>query len=303
MINKINMKQKSEFLISCKKPELMLNNLTFFDYYDRLKNYAINMFEWINLPDTIDARYLELTLFEQGKVVFFKDETLESYLCIQGATSGPFDVYNNPTKRKIFASNGYNKNRTSKNSVIIWNNFLRKPTSPTINLYAWRLTNIERAIDININAQKTPILILANENEKFSLKNMYAEYEGNAPVIYASKNLDLNSISSINTTAPFVADKLQLIKNSYWNEVMTFLGLQNTNQDKKERLITDEANAREEQIKQARLNMLDARKEACKLINKMFGLDIDVRFRIDNEEFIEKVEDKVIENFGGIENE
>ena len=132
---------------------------------------------------------------------------------------------------------------------------------------------------------------------------MYAEYEGNSPVIYASKNLDLNSISSINTTAPFVADKLQLIKNSYWNEVMTFLGLQNSNQDKKERLITDEANAREEQIKQARLNMLDARKEACKLINKMFGLDIDVRFRIDNEEFIEKVEDKVIENFGGIENE
>lgn len=303
MINKINTKQDKDFIINCKNPELALNTLTFYDYYDRLKEYAINMFEWINLPDTIDVRYLELTLFEQGKVIFFQDELMDIYLCIQGVTSSPFDVYNNPKRRRVFASNGYNKNRTSKNSVIIWNNFLRKPTSPTINLYAWRLTNIERTIDINVNAQKTPVLIIASENEKFSLKNLYAQYQGNAPVIYASKNMDLNSISSINTTAPFVADKLETLKNSYWNEVMTFLGLQNSNQDKKERLITDEANAREEQIKQARLNMLDARKEACKQINKMFGLNIDVRFRIDNEEFIEKIEDKVIENFGGVENE
>ena len=293
MIDKIEITKK-QFMIKNFNGDI-LNQYTFLDYYNRLCEYAINMFEWINLPDTIDERYLELTLFNQGKICFFKDYDLDCFLALQCVATGPFDVYNNPKKRHVYASNGYQRNRVSSTSTIIWNNFLRQPTAMTIMLFAYRLTEIERTIDVNVKAQKTPVLIISDENERFSLKNLYAQYDGNSPVIYGAKGLNIDNITSISTQAPYVGDKLTLLKNSVWNEAMTFLGLQNANQDKKERLITDEVTARDEQIKQARLNMLNARKQACKEINKKFGLNIDVRFRIQEQERQEKIEDKMIE--------
>ena len=286
--------RKKEFMVKIFNGDV-LNQYTFLDYYNRLTEYAINMFEWINLPDTIDERYLELTLFNQGKVCFFKDYDLDSYFALQCATSGPFDIYNNPKVRRVYAVNGYNKTRVASTSTLIWNNFLRQPTAFTIMLFAYRLTEIERTIDVNVKAQKTPVLIIADENERFSLKNLYAQYEGNSPIIYGAKGLNIDNIKALTTEAPYVGDKLTLLKNSVWNEAMTFLGLQNANQDKKERLITDEVTARDEQIKQARLNMLNARKQACHEINKKFGLNIDVRFRITDQERKEKIEDKMIE--------
>ena len=103
-----------------------------------------------------------------------------------------------------------------------------------------------------------------------------------APVIYTDSEFNLDSIKVLKTDAPFVVDKLTLYKHDIWNEVMTFLGVNNSNQDKKERLVANEVDANDEQIEQARFNMLDARKDACKKINDMFGLNIDVKFRNDN---------------------
>ena len=138
-----------------------------------------------------------------------------------------------------------------------------------------------RTIDLNVEAQKTPILITCPENQKLALENVYKKYKGNRPVIYTDSEFNLDGIKVLKTDAPFVADKLTDYKHDLWNEVMTFLGVNNANQDKRERLVADEVGANDEQIEQARYNMLDARKEACRKINDMFGLNIDVKFRND----------------------
>ena len=82
------------------------------------------MFEWRNLPDTVDPRFLELTLFANGMAVFFKDE--DDYLALQCVISGPLDVYRIPTRRRAYAVNGFNRELDNKNSVIIYNNMLHK---------------------------------------------------------------------------------------------------------------------------------------------------------------------------------
>lgn len=261
--------------------EIFLNSWTTIDYLNRLKEYALNMFEWINLPKTVDPRFIELVLFEEGKINFFEDKLI-GFLALRVNESGKQNVYNEFNKKYIYANNGFSRVRNLRNSVTIYNNYLRTPTYTTVNLYAIRLARVTRAIDLNIEAQKTPVLITCPENQKLSLKNVYEQYKGNAPVIYTDSEFNLDSIKVLKTDAPFVVDKLTLYKHDLWNEVMTFLGVNNSNQDKKERLVANEVDANDEQIEQARFNMLDARKDACKKINDMFGLNIDVKFRNDN---------------------
>lgn len=270
-----------------------LNNRTYNMYLNRIIDVYLSLFEWKGLPDSINIRYLEMTLLEQGKVFFFYDETL-GYLTLNGNAIG-FNVYNDPIEFEVYAPIGYHKKLNDKNGVIIWNTFRREPYLEVFELYAQRLANITRTQDVNVEAQKTPVLIKASEQQRLTMRNLYQQYAGNMPFIFGDKDIDLNDIDVINTNAPYVADKLQVLKNEIWNECMTFLGVGNAKQDKKERLVAAEVSANDEQIQQSRDVMLDARKIACDQINKMFGLNISVDYKLN----IEK-NDMILET-GGVE--
>ena len=256
------------------------NNATYLQYYMHLAELAMSMFEWKNLPDTVDARFLELTLFEDGQIVFFKDEEL-GYLCLQCAVNGGFNVYRIPTNRRAYASNGYQKNLTENDSVIIYNNFLRTNSMLDVRNFAERLYNIDRAIDVNINAQKTPILIKCDEQQRLTMLNTYQQYDGNQPVIFGDKALNTNAFQVLNTGAPLVADKLYTLKTQLWNECLTYLGISNINVQKKERLITDEVTRNQGGTIASRYARLEARRQACDQINRMFGLNVECNYRED----------------------
>lgn len=257
-----------------------LNRNTFNDYFNRLFELAINMFKWENLPDTVDERFLELALCEKGYCLYFNDDIMGN-LALTCMIGGELDVYRIPTRRIAFAVNGYQAERTNKDSVLIFNNYLHTPTMQTISLYAERLTAIERAIDVNVNAQKTPIAILTDEKQKRTVEEIYRKYEGNAPVIIGAKNLDLDSVKAITTGAPYVADKLNILKRQIWNEALTFFGIENANTEKRERLVSDEITSNLGGVQAQRYVMLNAREQAADKINRMFGTNISVKFRQD----------------------
>lgn len=263
----------------------VMNNATFRQYYDRLVELSISMFEWTNLPDTIDPRFLELTLFADGNAVFFKDEEI-GFLALQNIIAGPLDVYRIPIHRRAFSVNGYSKDLNNKDSVIIWNNALHKNSMLDVQMFARRLYNLDRAVDVNANAQKTPILIVCEESQRLTFENMYKEYQGNAPVIKGDKGLNPDAFKVLKTDAPFVADKLYQLKVQVWNEALTFLGISNINVTKKERLITDEVTRNLGAIIANRYSRLNARREACEQINRMFGLDIWCDYREDYQEVV-----------------
>lgn len=263
----------------------VMNNATFRQYYDRLVELSISMFEWTNLPDTIDPRFLELTLFADGNAVFFKDEEI-GFLALQNIIAGPLDVYRIPIHRRAFSVNGYSKDLNNKDSVIIWNNALHKNSMLDVQMFARRLYNLDRAVDVNANAQKTPILIVCEESQRLTFENLYKEYQGNAPVIKGDKGLNPDAFKVLKTDAPFVADKLYQLKVQIWNEALTFLGISNINVTKKERLITDEVTRNLGAIIANRYSRLNARREACKQINRMFGLDIWCDYREDYQEVV-----------------
>lgn len=273
---------------------LFQNNNQYGMYLERLTELAISMFEWKNLPDTCDERFLELTLFTNGYAVFFKDEDLSrtglsdsdtgSYLALPVATNGRWNVYNIPTKRRAYASNGYNKNLDVNNSVVIYNNLLHTNSINISRTYARRLYNLDRIVDVNANAQKTPVLILANEQQRLTMLQVYQKWDGNEPVIFGDRDLDMKLVQALRTDAPYIADKIQALKTELWNEALTYLGISNISFQKKERMISDEVLRNQGGTIASRYSRLNARRKAADQINKMFGLNIEVDFREDYRE-------------------
>lgn len=263
-------------------------------YLSRLSELAMSMFKWKNMPKSIDTRFLEYTLFYEGAAIFFKDNDLMeknlskneqgtdgTFLGLQVVLGGNLNVYRVPKDRKAYAVNTYNKKLTPEDSVIIWNNMIRLPEYGRMMFYASKLAQIDRAIDVNVKGQRFPIAILCDENQRLTLKNVYKQYDGNEPFIFGDKSLDLSGIQTINTGSPFVADKLQQLKNNIWAEAMMCLGIPNSPSEKKERLVANEAKVSQGGTLASRSSRLEMRKMACTEINEMFGLDTDIEYNQD----------------------
>lgn len=258
-----------------------VNNLTYMQYLNRLTELSVSMFEWKNLPPTVDARYLELHLFETGSMVYFDDDVIGN-LCLDCLPSGRLDVYGNPVLRRAYSGyNNYQKLLKESNSVIIWNNYLHTNSILEVKMFARRLYNLDRIIDVNANAQKTPVLIQGTEQQRLTLKNLYKEFDGNSPFIFGDKNLDLNSLKCIQTGAPYVCDKLYNLKQMYWNEALTYLGINNTGAQKRERMLSIESSQAQGGTISSRYSRLQSRREAVEKINAMFGTNIEVNYRED----------------------
>lgn len=269
-------------LLSFKEYEKRLNDYVFTDYYKRLSLLARVVFKWENLPNGIDEKWIEEFLYAEGRCMFFKHETL-GLMVARCTDYGTLNPYNEPTELMPVISNFTDlKIRSYENGsecVLIRNNDDTLPTANTIKMYAYKLAEIDRTIDVNIKAQKTPILIKCSEKQKVTLTNVYNQYRSNMPVIFGTKDLDLADIGVLNTSAPVVFPELEIQKHNVWNECMSFLGINNANQDKRERLVDDEVEANDEQIQMFAHIMLKARQKACEDINKIFDTKITVSFR------------------------
>lgn len=283
---------------------VQLNGWTYTFYLERLMELSISMFDWQNLPDSIDARFLETILFQNGSAVFFRDDALTNdrsgiadirtengtYLALPVTMNGRWNVYNIPINRTAYSSNGYNnKDLDDNNSVIIYNNMIRTNSTLTCELYARRLWNLDRIIDVNANAQKTPVLIVCDEQQRLTALQVYQKWDGNEPVIFGDKNLDLKLMQVLRTDAPYVGDKIYQLKTQIWNEALTYLGISNINYQKKERMISDEVLRNQGGTIASRYSRLEARREAVDQINKMFDLDIEVNYREDYREMDDEV--------------
>ena len=290
---------------------MLVNNQTYIDYLERFKKIALSMFEWVNLPESMNQRYLEECLYYKGQASLLKDEKI-GFINTQCCSNGQINIYGLPTAlncysfgyqadRKLYT--GFKDENTEKDScVLVMNTWERVPTACTLELFALRLYEAERTCDVNIKAQKTPVLITVDESQRLTMENLYSQYDGNKPMIFGDKNqLQSGILKAINTDAPYIADKVTEYKKEIWNEALTFLGINNMAVNKKERLVTDEANYNNELTNLNLQSFLIPRQEACKQFNDLFGLtgtdkEISVRVRSDLYNII-KQEDSIVADY------
>lgn len=264
---------------------------SYINYFDRLCNLGISVFKWEGLPPTVDWRFMELSLLCYGYCLFFRDEVM-GYLGLRCMIGGPLDVYNIPTQRKAYASNSYNNQLNNTNSVLIYDNLLHTPMLDDLCQYSRDLAELDNIIMVNCKAQKTPVIVLADEKDRLTMKNLYAKYEGNEPFIFGTTGLRPNALQAISTGAPFVASELYELRTNIWNQALTYLGIPNIQAQKKERLIRDEVQQMNGGSIASRFTRLEARRQACEKINIMFpDIHVGVDFRdVDEDNSIKDVD-------------
>lgn len=281
----------------------ILNNQTFIDYMERLKRIALSMFEWVNLPSSMNSRWLERTLFYKGRAALLKDEKY-GFINTGCSDGGQVNIYGLPTALNCYSFSYQSKRNLytglvegisdTEEAIMVMNDWECVPTAPTLELFALRLYEAQRTCDTNIKAQKTPIMIKVTEKQRLTMKNLYNQYDGNQPFIFGdSDQLNGDELKSISTQAPYIADKVTDYKKEIWNEALTFLGINNIMLEKKERLVSDEANSNNELINLNLQSRLAPRQEACRQFNEKFGFtgtdkEISVRVRSDLYNIIKK---------------
>lgn len=258
------------------------NNRIYLKWWDKLKKISVSRFKWNNLPDSIDERFLEMGLFNFGFMCFFQDEII-GHLALKCTMEGMLDVYDIPMLRRAYSNNGYQRLLNNTNSVIIFNNYLRTTGIEVIEAYAYELYEINSTQMINAKSQKTPILLVGPEGQRLTLKNMYMQFDGNAPVIYGTDALQINDFKVLKTDAPFIVDKLQYVKSEIWNEALTALGVPNVTTTKQSTILNDQVERMQGGAFSSRYSDLEMRRQACREINRMFGLDISVEYRLDTD--------------------
>lgn len=277
---------------------LYMNDSTFNNYMKLLYNIATSQFKYENAPLSLDLQYMERTLFNNGKVVIFKDEDITPELSPYSDGSNIFclplmdnnaiyDIYGNPTGYAVQGAQGnYRKQLTNRNSVIIYNDKIHNNIFCDLYNFSLRLEEIDRTIDVNIKAQKTPILLLGNKKTEQTLKQIYMQYDGNEPYIFGDDRFDYeNAVRAINTAAPFVADRLYELKSDIWNEALTYIGIANLNINKRSQVVSDEVLRSQGGTIASRFSRYDARAEGFRRVNAMFDLDIKVEFRNTTDNF------------------
>ena len=255
----------------------LLNSLTFRTIFDKYRLIALNMFAWSGLPDGITEKHVEGLLFEYGKAVFVRDPNM-GHLCLQCDPGTGVNVYNEPVKWRAIG-HGYNRQYDADACVVIDNNKGRIPTLDFIMFYANKLTEAERTMDVNVKANKTPYIIACDDKDVLTFKAIFAQIDGNVPAIYADKGLNLNALTVMQTGVKFLGNELTDYKHSVESDVLTFLGVDNVGVDKRERLITDEAQSNNQLIESFRELQLESRRRACDEINALFGLNVSVAVR------------------------
>lgn len=255
----------------------LLNDLTFKVIYDKFKLITLNEFEWDGLPDGILERHVERELFSKGYTSFFRDPRM-SYMSLPCSSSGQLNVYGDPLKYTAYGFN-YRRELKADECVIIENNKLRLPTHDFLMFYVNKLAEAERTMDVNVKANKTPVVVLCDDKDVLSFKRIFQQVDGNSPAVFADRSINLENMQALDLKAKFLGNELMDYKKSVENELLTFLGINNIPSDKKERLITDEANSNNQLIESFFDLQLEARERACEEINELYGLNVSVKRR------------------------
>ena len=261
-------------------------------FQTQILDMALTRYRWVNLPDTCDERFLELTLLFQGIATVAKPysgEHADEWLSLQvGGWKDKPDIYGNPSRWSALGVNGYSFNVTPDNGFYAWENHLRTPIQDRIDLWARELVDIIRTMQQNRVHQKLPLIIFGPQEKKLDLTNYVKQVGGGEVMILASdgiQNLQATTLTPPNAT-PFIGEQLFSNYQNVWNQIYAGLGIGNL-PFKAERRIEDEVTSQTDPTDLIALDGLTCRRRMCDYLNAHFAefeeKPLNVVWRQDNE--------------------
>lgn len=238
-------------------------------YIRTLTEMCVNRFKWVNVPPSIDTRFLEMTLFRNALAVWYFDDDFDKFFSLRASGWGQPNMYDNPQHFQVYGNALLNKRLSVKECVPIWANFTRTQDLDIVLIYANKLAGIDRTIEINARNARSTKIVVADENARLSATNITRKMdEGQSPIFLDTGLGEMVTVFDAGISGDSV-EKLHILRTRLWNECMGLLGINSANQDKKERLVEDEVSANDDQVEISRGVNLNARQEAAKKINEM----------------------------------
>ena len=273
-------------------------------YMRKLASACVARYSWINLPPEIDRRYLEVTLYFTGLALFTYESEFDKYQLFRAQGSGQLNMYDNPIGYTAYANNLLSRQITADDCVPIWGNNMRVPDHDMTTITASRLTEFDMTIDQLTIGSRHPVLLVSDDQTRQSTVAIWRQLAEGQPFIGVHKGMGQDIDEFVKGFDlgfnPTNIPTLQIAKTRVLNEFMGYMGINNANQDKRERLVSDEVSANNSQIGIFRSDAMDARMYACEQINERYGLNISVEW---NEQPVESMESGLTEDsfddFGG----
>lgn len=264
-------------------------------YMRILSEVSMNRFKWEGLPNTVDERFLEKVLFENGLAVFFyENKDFNAYLALRGSPSGRLNMYDNPISYTVTGNTQISRVLSSKHCVPIWSNFSRTPDRDIINIFSEQLATLDRSIEINSFNLRQNRIIVAEENQRLSFANFNKQLEEGASAVFTTSSILQEGVSVLDVGGdPRSLPALMETRVKTWNQCMLLLGINNNpGEEKTERLVSDEVSANDDQVKHQRSVSLNARRQACEVMNRRYGLSVSVDYVSgDNQGFSGQIDD------------
>lgn len=247
-------------------------------FFQNIYNIFLSRYVWEGLPKEIQPYYIESTMFWRASGVFIYDDVAEMYAFMKMALQGMPDIYNIPSGRTAFAPNGYIEEYGKENSVILWDNPSSLPFCYQAEMYACRLANVWKTKDINIFAQRTPVVLVSSSEQRLTFQTLGEQYANYVPVLKVSDNVDLDRMKALNIGAPYIVDKLEEEIRAVKSSLLTSLGYESNPVEKRERVVVGETQGNNGETEANRNVGLDLRKRCADAINDLWGLNVNVKF-------------------------
>ena len=262
-----------------------------YTYRRQLMGKCISRFTWEGLPNGIDPRFIETTIFNNGYSVFYYDSFFEMFMAMPATISGPLDIQDNPTGYRVTRNGVYSRDVAASESVCIWGNQIRVPEIDVVLSYAARLAQIDRTIEIDLLNERNPMIVACSQDQRLTVQNLISKIYDGEPVVWGTENLAVDNLANMigvfplnqNAGAGAVSSiKHMESKAKIWGEALTMLGIMNVNSEKRERMVVEEAAANSGQVLASRESFMKPRQLACEQINEKFGLQISCEWAVDD---------------------
>lgn len=260
-------------------------------YRRQLMGKCLSRFTWEGLPNGIDPRFIEATIFNNGYSVFYFDTLFEMFMAMPATISGPLDIQDNPTGYRITRNGVYSREVSAVDSVCIWGNQVREPEIDLVISYAARLAQIDRTIEIDLLNERNPMIVACSQDQRLTIQNLISKIYDGEPVVWGTENLSMDNLANIMGVFPLNQNagtgavssiKHMESKSKIWGEALTMLGIMNVNSEKRERMVVEEAAANSGQVLASRESFMKPRQLACEQINEKFGLEVSCSWAVDD---------------------
>lgn len=260
-------------------------------YRRQLMGKCISRFTWEGLPNGIDPRFIETTIFNNGYSVFYYDSFFEMFMAMPATIYGPLDIQDNPTGYRVMRNGVYSRDVAASESVCIWGNQIRVPEIDVVLSYAARLAQIDRTIEIDLLNERNPMIVACSQDQRLTVQNLISKIYDGEPVVWGTENLAVDNLASMIGVFPLNQNagtgavssiKHMESKAKIWGEALTMLGIMNVNSEKRERMVVEEAAGNSGQVLASRESFMKPRQLACEQINEKFGLQISCEWAVDD---------------------